>query len=311
MPFWHRLVIAAAVLLAVMLVARLVDWWLSRKTVAPEIETRYRVLRRAVTAVIIAVGLFSALLVIPQVRAIAGGAARVHRRPRRDHRPRLAADSRQLHRGNPDRDDTACSDRRPRQLRGRARHRRGDRSHLHVHPHHRPSPPGRPEQQARLRPDRQRLHPQQRDVRRGARPRAACRRPRRRRSTHCGRTWPKSATRASTSARSTGLRPSRCARPPPTSSRQSDSSTTSGCAPTGASGHSASGRELQAQDQAEAATETQAAPSPRPRGRHPARRARGHGGRAAPSTSARAATWAPCGRCARPTTRSSTARTAA
>src|SRR5689334_23559664 len=73
MPFWHRIVIAAVVLLVVTLVARLVDWWLSRKTVAPEVETRYRVLRRAVTTVIIAVGLFSALLVIPQVRAVAGG----------------------------------------------------------------------------------------------------------------------------------------------------------------------------------------------------------------------------------------------
>jgi len=73
MPFWHRIVIAAAVLLAVTLVARLVDWWLARKTVSPEVETRYRVLRRAVSATIIAVGLFSALLVIPQVRAIAGG----------------------------------------------------------------------------------------------------------------------------------------------------------------------------------------------------------------------------------------------
>ena len=49
MPFWHRIVIAAVVLLVVMLVARLVDWWLARKTVAPEIETRYRVLRRAIT----------------------------------------------------------------------------------------------------------------------------------------------------------------------------------------------------------------------------------------------------------------------
>lgn len=73
MPFWHRLVIAAAVLLVVTLVARVVDWWLSRKTVAPEVETRYRVLRRAVTTTIVAVGLFSALLVIPQVRAVAGG----------------------------------------------------------------------------------------------------------------------------------------------------------------------------------------------------------------------------------------------
>lgn len=73
MPFWHRIVIAAVVLLVVTLVARLVDWWLSRKPVPPEVETRYRVLRRAVTTIIIAVGLFSALLVIPQVRAVAGG----------------------------------------------------------------------------------------------------------------------------------------------------------------------------------------------------------------------------------------------
>jgi small-conductance mechanosensitive channel len=73
MPFWHRIVIAAVVLLLVTLLARVVDWWLSRKPVAPEVETRYRVLRRAVTTLIVAVGLFSALLVIPQVRAVAGG----------------------------------------------------------------------------------------------------------------------------------------------------------------------------------------------------------------------------------------------
>src|SRR5215471_1989138 len=72
MPFWHRIIIAAAVLLVVTLLARLVDWWLGRKAVSPEVETRYRVLRRAVSATIIAVGLFSALLVIPQVRAVAG-----------------------------------------------------------------------------------------------------------------------------------------------------------------------------------------------------------------------------------------------
>src|SRR5215472_17236250 len=72
MPFWHRIVIDAVVLLVVTLLARLVDWWLSRREVAPEVETRYRVLRRAITTVIIAVGLFSALLVIPQVRAVAG-----------------------------------------------------------------------------------------------------------------------------------------------------------------------------------------------------------------------------------------------
>ena len=43
MPFWHRIVIAAAVLLVVTLLARLVDWWLGRKAVSPEVETRYRV----------------------------------------------------------------------------------------------------------------------------------------------------------------------------------------------------------------------------------------------------------------------------
>jgi small-conductance mechanosensitive channel len=72
MPFWHRIVIAAVVLLFVTLVARAVDWWLSRREVPPEVETRYRVLRRAITTTIIAVGLFSALLVIPEVRAVAG-----------------------------------------------------------------------------------------------------------------------------------------------------------------------------------------------------------------------------------------------
>ena len=39
----------------------------------PEAQTRYRVLRRSVTASIIFIGLVSALLVIPQVRAVAGG----------------------------------------------------------------------------------------------------------------------------------------------------------------------------------------------------------------------------------------------
>ncbi|HEY2217979.1 MAG TPA: mechanosensitive ion channel domain-containing protein [Gaiellaceae bacterium] len=72
MPFWHRIVIAAVVVLLITGVARLVDWWLARKTVPPAVETRYRVLRRAITTTIIAVGLFSALLVIPQVRAVAG-----------------------------------------------------------------------------------------------------------------------------------------------------------------------------------------------------------------------------------------------
>lgn len=74
MPFWHRLVIAAVVFGLVWILAQVVDWWLKRRgPLAPEMQTRYLVLRRAVTATILAVGFLSALLVIPQVRAVAGG----------------------------------------------------------------------------------------------------------------------------------------------------------------------------------------------------------------------------------------------
>jgi small-conductance mechanosensitive channel len=73
MPFWHRIVIAGGVVLVVLVVARAVDWWLGRKELPPEAETRYRVLRRAVTTTIVVVGIFSALLVIPEVRGVAAG----------------------------------------------------------------------------------------------------------------------------------------------------------------------------------------------------------------------------------------------
>src|SRR5690242_4462201 len=73
MAFWHRLIIAVVVFAGVTLLARFVDWRMSKKQLPPEMATRYRVLRRSVTATIIVVGFFSALLVIPQVRAIAGG----------------------------------------------------------------------------------------------------------------------------------------------------------------------------------------------------------------------------------------------
>src|SRR3954447_2860822 len=74
MPFWQRIVIAAAVFAVVWILSLLVDWWLKRRgPLAPEIQTRYLVLRRAVTVTILAVGFLSALLVIPQVRAVAGG----------------------------------------------------------------------------------------------------------------------------------------------------------------------------------------------------------------------------------------------
>jgi small-conductance mechanosensitive channel len=73
MPFWHRLLIAAGIFIVVWLVARFIDWRMSKHKLAPEAVTRYRVLRRTVTVSILVVGFFSALLVIPQVRAVAGG----------------------------------------------------------------------------------------------------------------------------------------------------------------------------------------------------------------------------------------------
>src|SRR2546423_2356765 len=73
MPFWHRLAVVAAVMLITVVVARLIDRRIARRDLAPEAITRYRVVRRSVTTAIVFVGLLSALLVIPQVRAVAGG----------------------------------------------------------------------------------------------------------------------------------------------------------------------------------------------------------------------------------------------
>src|SRR6476619_3882626 len=69
----RRLIVVGAVMLVTIVVARLVDRSIARRQLAPEAMTRYRVLRRAITTTIIFVGLLSALLVIPQVRAVAGG----------------------------------------------------------------------------------------------------------------------------------------------------------------------------------------------------------------------------------------------
>jgi small conductance mechanosensitive channel len=73
MVLWHRIAIAAAVFVIVSLIARLVDWWLLRRPLPPDAVTRYRVLRRTISVAILVTGLCSALLVIPQVRAVAGG----------------------------------------------------------------------------------------------------------------------------------------------------------------------------------------------------------------------------------------------
>jgi small-conductance mechanosensitive channel len=73
MDTWHRPLIAAIVVAATLLLAKLVDKALSRRELAPDVATKYRTVRRVVTTSIIFIGVLSALLVIPQVRAIAGG----------------------------------------------------------------------------------------------------------------------------------------------------------------------------------------------------------------------------------------------
>src|SRR5213080_54246 len=73
MPLWHRLVVVGVVMLITIAVARLADRRIARRQLAQEAMTRYRVARRSVTTAIVFVGLLSALLVIPQVRAVAGG----------------------------------------------------------------------------------------------------------------------------------------------------------------------------------------------------------------------------------------------
>jgi len=72
MPFWERIAILGGVLLASFVLAKFVDIRMRRRQLAAGAETRYLVLRRTVMSVIVFVALMSGLLVIPQVRAIAG-----------------------------------------------------------------------------------------------------------------------------------------------------------------------------------------------------------------------------------------------
>jgi small-conductance mechanosensitive channel len=73
MPLWHRLIVVGVVMLVTLVVARLIDRRIAGRDLPPESITRYRVVRRSITTAIVFIGLLSALLVIPQVRAVAGG----------------------------------------------------------------------------------------------------------------------------------------------------------------------------------------------------------------------------------------------
>src|SRR6266566_9379887 len=70
---WTRIVIALAMIVFAGVVAKLIDARISRRSLDPSAATRYRVLRRSIFSTIVFIGVMSALLVIPQVRAIAGG----------------------------------------------------------------------------------------------------------------------------------------------------------------------------------------------------------------------------------------------
>jgi small-conductance mechanosensitive channel len=71
--FWQRALIAGSVIALTLLAAKFVDWRIAHRELAPGSATRYRVLRKTLVTAIIFVGVLSALLVIPPVRALAGG----------------------------------------------------------------------------------------------------------------------------------------------------------------------------------------------------------------------------------------------
>jgi small-conductance mechanosensitive channel len=73
MEIWNRWLLVAAIITAATILAKIVDWRMSRHQLPPAAVTRYRVLRRGLMTAIILVGVLSALLVVPQVRAVAAG----------------------------------------------------------------------------------------------------------------------------------------------------------------------------------------------------------------------------------------------
>ena len=73
MELWERWLLVALIIVGATILAKAVDWRMSRRDLPPRAVTRYRVLRRSLMTAIIVFGVLSALLVVPQVRAIAAG----------------------------------------------------------------------------------------------------------------------------------------------------------------------------------------------------------------------------------------------
>ncbi|MGZ4358226.1 MAG: mechanosensitive ion channel family protein [Gaiellaceae bacterium] len=70
---WHRLLTVGVVIAIAGVVALAADHAITRREFEPQTLTRLRIVRHTVRTGIVLVGLLSALLVIPQVRAVAGG----------------------------------------------------------------------------------------------------------------------------------------------------------------------------------------------------------------------------------------------
>ena len=73
MPLWERGAVAGGVFLIALAGASLIDRVLTRRSLPAEVVTRYKVFRRGAQAAVLTIGILSALLVIPAVRAVAGG----------------------------------------------------------------------------------------------------------------------------------------------------------------------------------------------------------------------------------------------
>jgi small-conductance mechanosensitive channel len=66
---WKSIVFALAAIVATLVLAKLLDLWLSHRKLPPEAVTRWQTLRRVLLATVIAIGVLAALLTIPEIRA--------------------------------------------------------------------------------------------------------------------------------------------------------------------------------------------------------------------------------------------------
>jgi small-conductance mechanosensitive channel len=73
MEIWERWLFVSVIVIGAIVLAKIVDWRMSKRELPAAAATRYGILRRSLMTAIIFVGILSALLVVPQVRAVAAG----------------------------------------------------------------------------------------------------------------------------------------------------------------------------------------------------------------------------------------------